>query len=78
MTENAKRSLSLLAVSTVIGVAAGFLVAPQSGRESRSSMKRGIEKAYRVMSSIRKAPAATASNDSLARYVETPGPYPHS
>ena len=77
MSMRSNQTLRLLAAGAAVGVVAGLLLAPYSGHESRSVVKRNIGRIYgsaRSKSRITGFRRSDTSNPSLAVY----GPYPHS
>ena len=47
MNKNAKRNTALILTGLAVGAAAGILLAPKSGRETRSDIRRGMKSGYR-------------------------------
>ena len=77
MSIRSNQTLSLLAAGAAVGVVAGLLLAPYSGHESRSVVKRSIGRMY--------GSARSKSRIAGFRHSDTPtpsmavnGPYPHS
>ena len=77
MSMRSNQTLSLLAAGAAVGVVAGMLIAPYSGHESRSVVKRNIARIY--------GSARSKSRITGFRRSDTPnpsmtvnGPYPHS
>ena len=46
MNQNVKRNATLILTSLAVGAAAGILLAPKSGRETRSDIRRGMKAGY--------------------------------
>ena len=46
MNKNLKRNSILVLTGLAVGAAAGILLAPKSGRETRSDIKRGLTSGY--------------------------------
>lgn len=46
MNKNVKRNAALILAGLAVGAAAGILLAPKSGRETRSDIRRGVETGY--------------------------------
>ena len=74
MNRNLKHSLAILAASAALGVAAGILIAPQRGRDSRQSLLRLYRRSPRERPATAIAEPAPAPVQPL---VES-WPYPHS
>ena len=74
MNRNLKHSLAILAASAALGVAAGILIAPQRGRDSRQSLLR----LYRRSPRERPATAIAEPAPAPAQPLVESWPYPHS
>ncbi len=46
MNKNAKRNAALILTGLTVGAAAGILLAPRSGRETRSDIRWGVKSGY--------------------------------
>lgn len=46
MNQNMKRNAALILTGLAVGAAAGVLLAPKSGRETRSDIRRGVKSGY--------------------------------
>ena len=46
MNKNVKRNTALILTGLAAGAAAGILLAPKSGRETRSDIRRGMQSGY--------------------------------
>lgn len=46
MNKNMKRNTALILTGLAAGAAAGILLAPKSGRETRSDIRRGMQSGY--------------------------------
>lgn len=46
MNKNVKRNAALILTGLAVGVTAGVLMAPKSGRETRSDIRRGMQSGY--------------------------------
>ena len=46
MNSNIKRNTALILTGLAVGVAAGILLAPKSGKETRSDIRRGVNAGY--------------------------------
>ncbi len=46
MNQNVKRNATLILTGLAVGAAAGILLAPKSGRETRSDIRRGVKAGY--------------------------------
>ena len=46
MNNNVKRNTALILGGLAVGVAAGMLLAPRSGKETRSNIRRGVRAGY--------------------------------
>ena len=46
MNKNVKRNTALILTSLAVGAAAGILLAPKSGRETRAYIRRGVWSGY--------------------------------
>lgn len=47
MNQNVKRNAALILTGLAVGAAGGILLAPQSGRETRSDIRHGVKAGYR-------------------------------
>ena len=47
MNKNVKRNTALILTGLAVGAAAGILLAPKSGRETRSDIRRNVKSSYR-------------------------------
>lgn len=45
--KNVKRNAALILAALAVGAAGGILLAPKSGRETRSDIRRGVKAGYR-------------------------------
>ena len=77
MIIRSNQTLGLLAAGAAVGVVAGLLLAPYSGHESRSVVKRNIGRIY---GSARSKSRITGfrRNDTPNPSMVVDGPYPHS
>ncbi len=46
MNKNVKRNAALILTGLAVGAAAGIMMAPKSGRETRSDIRRGVQSGY--------------------------------
>ena len=46
MNKNVKRNAALILTGLAVGAVAGVLLAPKSGRETRSNIRRGMQSGY--------------------------------
>lgn len=46
MNKNVKRNAALILTGLAVGAAGGILLAPKSGRETRSDIRRGMQSGY--------------------------------
>ena len=87
MQTNTKRTLGFLAVGVAAGAVTALLLAPKSGRETRSQLRRqagrindrsrGVWRKFR--SRNRSAPAPSIwEAEGILTSSESAGPYPHS
>lgn len=52
MNKNVKRNAALILTGLAVGAAAGILLAPKSGRETRSDIKHGVQSGYQRAGSV--------------------------
>ena len=78
MSRNFKHNLTILAASAVLGVAAGILIAPRPGRDSRRNLKQGLRRVYRGPAREQPAPAVLDRPSAPPQPLVVSGPYPHS
>lgn len=52
MNKNMKRNAALILTGLAVGAAAGILMAPKSGRETRSDIRRGVQSGYHRAGSV--------------------------
>ena len=51
MNKNVKRNAALILTGLAVGAAGGILLAPKSGRETRSDVRRGVKASYQLAGS---------------------------
>ena len=78
MNRNLKLGLAVLVASAAVGVAAGFLIAPKSGKDSRRSLRNGIRRLSRGASRQREPRVVADRRASPPPPLVVTGPYPHS
>ncbi len=78
MIIRSNQTLGLLAAGAAVGVVAGLLLAPYSGHESRSVVKRNIGRIYGSARRSKSRITGFRRTDSPNPSMAVDGPYPHS
>ena len=78
MSRNLKRNLTILAASAALGLAAGILIAPRRGKDSRQSLKRSLGRFYPFAPGDERAAPIPERPAGPPRLVEVSGPEHHS